>query len=744
MHWIQQSIFLIVLFFAIGSCQTKGLKIAEAGQSDFVIAYDSATNESALGAAQLLQRYLEEITAIKLPIQPVEIEKSNLNRIKVAISPNEVPTKESIQIKTDGENLLIYGGSEQSLQNAVYVFLEKFLNCRWYAPDTSIIPKEKKLVLNPIDYEYTPDIRVRTVHSKLFYKHPEFAAANRVNNTSFPFFVPEARVHTFQNFIPEHLYFDAHPEYYALRNGKRLPTQLCLTNPEVFSRVNEKVAALFDKYPEEEVISVSTNDNQQYCQCDQCSHMDEKEGSPAGTLIHFVNKIAANFPHKIISTLAYQYTRKPPRIKPRENVLITLCSIECDRSGPIEEKCTDFANDLRAWSTMASNVRIWDYTTQFTNFLAPFPNLYTLQDNIQLFRDNKSKWIFEQHSNNPSELFELRSYITAQLLWDPDQDFDALLKDFLEGYYKAAAPYINAYITTIHNALKADDNFFLFLYGDPSQAFDVYLDPSLLKKYAQYFDQAEKAVADDKTLLNRVRTARLGVDFASLEASRKNLNARFQLIDSNAIGEKIINPSVDSLLASFAQTTNRNSIDLMNEMGYTVSEYLENYRSTIDAAMKPNRAKNKRVVSVTKPKKYANEDPLVLTDGVMGGSSFYSNWLGYEGNNMEVILDLEKPTAVQTIDLSFLQVTNHIVFFPQLVTYSGSLDGKTFWNIARVGNKHPLGKKSKINAIQNYGIECDEKQVRYLKVTAHNTQTPYWHHAAGLPSWIFADEIIVN
>lgn len=744
MHWIQQSIFLIVLFFAIGSCQTKGLKIAEAGQSDFVIAYDSATNESALGAAQLLQRYLEEITAIKLPIQPVEIEKSNLNRIKVAISPNEVPTKESIQIKTDGENLLIYGGSEQSLQNAVYVFLEKFLNCRWYAPDTSFIPKEKKLVLNPIDYEYTPDIRVRTVHSKLFYKHPEFAAANRVNNTSFPFFVPEARVHTFQNFIPEHLYFDAHPEYYALRNGKRLPTQLCLTNPEVFSRVNEKVAALFDKYPEEEVISVSTNDNQQYCQCDQCSHMDEKEGSPAGTLIHFVNKIAANFPHKIISTLAYQYTRKPPRIKPRENVLITLCSIECDRSGPIEEKCTDFANDLRAWSTMASNVRIWDYTTQFTNFLAPFPNLYTLQDNIQLFRDNKSKWIFEQHSNNPSELFELRSYITAQLLWDPDQDFDALLKDFLEGYYKAAAPYINAYITTIHNALKADDNFFLFLYGDPSQAFDVYLDPSLLEKYAQYFDQAEKAVADDKTLLNRVRTARLGVDFASLEASRKNLNARFQLIDSNAIGEKIINPSVDSLLASFAQTTNRNSIDLMNEMGYTVSEYLENYRSTIDAAMKPNRAKNKRVVSVTKPKKYANEDPLVLTDGVMGGSSFYSNWLGYEGNNMEVILDLEKPTAVQTIDLSFLQVTNHIVFFPQLVTYSGSLDGKTFWNIARVGNKHPLGKKSKINAIQNYGIECDEKQVRYLKVTAHNTQTPYWHHAAGLPSWIFADEIIVN
>ena len=223
---------------------------------------------------------------------------------------------------------------------------------------------------------------------------------------------------------------------------------------------------------------------------DQCSAIDTEEGSPAGTMIRFVNAVAENFPDKTISTLAYQYTRKSPKTRPRKNVLITLCSIECDRSAPIAEKCTDFADDLRGWSALTENVRIWDYTTQFTNFLAPFPNLYTLQDNVQLFRDNNAKWVFEQHSNNPSELFELRSYITAQLLWNPDQDFDALLTDFVNGYYGAAGPFIKEYITTIHKELEKRTSSYFFT--ETLSAFDAFLRPELLNATPPFLIKLKK------------------------------------------------------------------------------------------------------------------------------------------------------------------------------------------------------------------------------------------------------------
>jgi hypothetical protein len=111
---------------------------------------------------------------------------------------------------------------------------------------------------------------------------------------------------------------------------------------------------------------------------------------------------------------------------------------------------------------------------------------------------------------------------------------------------------------------------------------------------------------------------------------------------------------------------------------------------------------------------------------------------------MEVVVDLGEPMKISTISLAFLQVTNHIVFFPEKVTYSGSLDNQNFENFGTINNPFPLTKESKVNDIQFFKLDFDKRNTRYVKVRATNTKTPYWHHAAGLPSWIFADEIIIN
>ncbi len=422
------------------------------------------------------------------------------------------------------DDLFILGGDPESTLYAVYTFLENYLGCRFYAPDVEIIPEINLVTVpNDIDYQYTPPVTTRTVHSRLYYENHEFADKRKVTHEAFPGYVPGYGVHTFNRFVPSSKYYRAHPEYYALRDGRRIPTQLCLTNSDVLDIVKDAVASVLDQYPELKVISVSTNDNTQYCQCESCKAIDDREESHAGSVIDFVNKIAAEFPDRTISTLAYQYTRKAPKhIKPGQNVLITLASIECDRSAPIEEKCLDFAEDLMAWGKLTENIRIWDYTTQFTNFLAPFPNIHTLQPNIQFFRNNNAKWIFEQHSHHPSELFELRSYLTAQLLWDPDVNQDSVITDFLNGYYEEAAPFIQNYITTIHDEIQQEKDFFLFLYGDPAQGFKSFLRPELLKQYDRWYQEAEQAVEGKPGVLKRVHQARLSIDFAILEAARLN------------------------------------------------------------------------------------------------------------------------------------------------------------------------------------------------------------------------------
>ena len=722
------------MFLGLASTGCRGGKyliLSKDGVVNAAIVLSDHPDEWEQKAATALQTYFKEIGGVDMPIGKSATEKSNIyigKRIETNLDEH------AVAYTVAGSDVYIGGGSPQASLDAVYVFLEREFGCRFYSPEVEKIPPQRDIkVAKDLNYHYLPPVTVRTVHSKLFYDNPDFAHKLRVTEEAFPTYVPEARVHTFHRFLPADTYYRAHPEYFALRNGKRLPTQLCLTNETVVDIVKNKVAEYLDRHPAAEVISVSQDDNTQYCQCDRCEEIHRKEESPAGSMIYFVNQIAEQFPDKQISTLAYQYTRKAPKnIRPKSNVLITLCSIECDRSAPIDEKCRDFTNDLEAWSKVSSNIRIWDYTTQFTNFLAPFPNLRTLQPNIDLFRNNNAKWIFAQHSHQPSELFELRSYLTAQLLWQPDADAAAIIDDFLQGYYQAAAPYVKSYVETVHREMERDSAFFLFLYGDPSQGFDSFLSGPLLNTYDSLYNAAEKALSGQQQVLDRLDAARLSVDYALLEYARTDLSRAASSAD------------LTKRLARFEATTQKAGITMMNEMRYSVAEYIAGYKSTIARAKNKNIASGKKVILETQPKKYANEDPQTLTDGAFGGGNFYANWLGFEGNDLVAVVDLEEPQMINQVSSAFLQVTNHIVFFPLSVEYWYSVDGQNYQPFASLKNQRPLTKTSKVNDIQYFTSPPKTVKARYIKIIGRNQQVaPVWHHAADLPAWIFIDEVTV-
>ena len=722
--------FIISLLFF--SCSENKVSIDIPTLSNYNIISDYSD------VADTLNVYLNKSVGISLEISDKQKKRSIILVEKTDLN------KDFISIDYKDSLITISANNKRNLYYATYDFIEKFLNVNWLSNDFTYY-EDLKSINFPKNYSYyfEPPVLTRTVHSKLFYKDSVFADKLKVTNEAFPRYVPSARVHTFHRFLPYEVFYDKNPEYYALRNGKRLPTQLCLTNTDVLKIVKDSVNSFFNKSPNSDVISVSQDDNTQYCQCDKCSKIDNQEGSPAGTMIHFVNAVAESFPNKTISTLAYQYTRKPPKVKPIENVLITLCSIECNRSVPIELGCKDFSSDLKGWSQLTDNIRIWDYTTQFTNFLAPFPNWGTIKPNINLFVDNNAKWIFEQHSNNDSELFELRSYIMAKLLWNPNLDFQTLLNEFNNKYYGNGGKYISEYVNSIQNQID-NTSFFLFLYGDPSQGFDSFLSPENLLNYDILFNKALNSVELDSEYYKRILRSKISIDYAVLESYRKNFSDLYQLTKTeNDI--KSINPKLIMRLNAFSKTCNDNDITLMNEMGFTVSDYIVNYRNALKTAIKENLASFKDVTLLTVPKKYANEDPKVLTDGALGGNSFYSNWLGFEGNNLNAVVDLGELKEIKSLSMNFLQVTNHIVFFPVQVEFFYSDDNLKWKSLGKVSNKSDLSPKSKVNDIQTFSINVGELKARYIKVIADNmSKAPIWHHGADLPSWIFADELIIE
>jgi len=740
---MKKILFIIPVLVLLYACSQKKLTIADNSLSNFEIVIADGEDTLLNRAANELQKYIDKISEVEIPVVTIDKRVEGKHEIFIGAYPeNEFYNPHMIFYKVKGENLIIGGGSPQSVLYSVYTFLENEMGCMWLSPDAEIVPESDKISISAkLDYEYTPDIETRTVHSRLFYENHDFADKLKVTYEAFPGYVPEARVHTFHRFMPGSVFYDQHPEYYALKDGKRLTTQLCLSNPDVLSIVTDSVASYFDHHPESDIISVSQDDNTLHCECEDCAAIDKEEGSASGTMIRFVNRVAEQFPDKTISTLAYQYTRKPCKTKPADNVMVTLCSIECDRSKPIEVGCIDFAEDLKGWKQLTDNIRIWDYTTQFTNFLAPFPNIHTLGPNIRFFRDNNAKWIFEQHSHNPSELFELRSYLTAKLLWSPDRNINDIIHEFCKAYYQEGAEYVEEYINAIHDEISKVPDFFLFLYGDPSQGFESFLRPEMLKQYNSLFLMAGDAVAGRPEITERINRARLSTIYASLEASRAGLSEAFKL-----------DHTAKDRLIEFERICNESGISLMNEMGYSVQEYINSYNKTLQRSELPNIAASKNVEALTAPKKYAGEDPLILTDGAYGGSSFYSNWLGFEGNDMEVVIDLKEVQEIKNIQTAFLQVTNHIVFFPEFVEVSvstgDSIDaqaGCLYRKIMKLETTNPLHQGSKVNDIEYFNFSFVPVQARYVKIYARNMKkAPEWHNASGLPAWIFCDEIIIN
>jgi len=489
-------------------------------------------------AAQDLQFHLKLITGQELPLLtdeqvqnaiPLIVGRSKLlEKMGVAID-FEALGLEGIALESRGP-ALVMAGNRRGVLYAVYTFLEDDLGCRWFTPDCATWPTEGEIRLDRISRRYVPPLEYRATDYPNS-RDADWAVRNKINGTQTH--LDEKRggkvtyayfVHTFNALIPPEKYFDLHPEWFSEINGVRVRdySQLCLTNPEMLEEAKRRVREWIEANPDATIFSVSQNDWHNYCQCPNCTALAEEEGSQSGPLLHFVNAIAESvekdYPHVLIDTLAYQYTRKPPRfVRPRPNVAVRLCSIECGFNRPL---ATDpfnrsFVEDLRGWHRICNRLHIWDYVIDYSHCVMPFPNLYVLKPNIQFFIENGVTGIYEEanYFSKGGEFAELRTYILAKTLWDPSYDTDRAIEEFLAAYYGPAAGPIREYIHLIHRAAQEDPDLNMVIWTPPTAKF---LSPELIRRAVELFDQAEAAVAADPRLLHRVQVARLPILYVQI------------------------------------------------------------------------------------------------------------------------------------------------------------------------------------------------------------------------------------
>lgn len=470
---------LIALLLLLGTAVFASAADNETKITDavIVIAEDASITDNY--AAQRLKYYLDEITGGDIAIVN-DSEKTDVFAISVgatalAEAEFENNTDGSYYIRSEENALLINGVGNHGTINGVYAFLEKYCGCHWYEDEIIVIPENSELTVPAdLDVTYTPFFEYTETDTKSS-RDAEFAVANGQTGGIYKSLTAEqggdvkylgGSSHTLVNrYCKPSVYFEEHPEYFALVDGERRGTQLCLTNEDVKTIVtNEVLALLAEKHDPDasmQIVSVTQADNGEYCECDNCKALDEANGSQAGTMIAFVNEIArrvsaaGDYDNVAFDTFAYQYTREAPtNVVPDDNVIVRLCSIECCFGHTLDDpNCKEnvaFMEDLQEWSEICDRLYIWNYSLNCDESVNIHPNFGVLQRNIQIFYEHNVKGIYEQGvfyiAECDAEFAEMKTYLVAKLMQNPYLDFDAEMLGYMTAVYGPGGTYLKEFV----------------------------------------------------------------------------------------------------------------------------------------------------------------------------------------------------------------------------------------------------------------------------------------------------------
>ena len=495
---------IFVLLTGIAHTETRAnapYTLAENGKTSWVIVLPQTPSCVEETAAKELQVHLEQMTKARFGIvreasgemsKPLCILIGNTKRTQALLAklcPGKQFKFDEILIRATDNVIILNGHERRGSLYAVYSFLEDVTGCRWWTEQEGFVPEKPVLTIpSDLNISYAPKMISREMYHRLA-SSGIFSArlkgngkipkeyGGRINILSF--------VHSFYKYLPPERYFLDHPDWYSEIDGvrkigvshwktpnklqkafiKRLApdqiskegTQLCLSNDAMRKELTRVVLEALRKAPETKIVDISQEDWFGNCTCPKCKAIDEHEESQCGTLIHFLNKVAEDiekeFPDVLVETLAYRYTRKPPKyVKPRDNILIRLCSIECSFVQPLEHPQNEkFASDIEQWSKIAKYLFIWDYVTNYYDYISPFPNYRVMAPNIRYFVKHGSIGLFAEGEGD--DFAELRNWTLSHLMWNPDLDEGVLFQEFCDGYYgKELTPILWEYRNLISDA----------------------------------------------------------------------------------------------------------------------------------------------------------------------------------------------------------------------------------------------------------------------------------------------------
>ena len=398
-------------------------------------------------------------------------------------------------IRTEQNKIIIAGYNDWNTRYGAYYLLEK-MGVRFFSPQFkhASYPENPLQLIPKLSIIDTPAFTYRSgINStwrQMYYQlaNPRKGLDPEIFNrkkTGSDLWID----HTAGYLVPKRLYYEKHPEFYAMKkNGERIAfneftdhrTPLCLSNKAVARISTERALGWIAKQPDNPFFMVTYGDTGLWCKCTQCEKLDSRPGKYSDRLLSWVNPIARavakSYPDVTLLTFAYGGTDDPPpEYPPESNVWIVgstgLGNVPFwDHSALIGDLPSDSLKKMHNWLQVVPNrYAVCEYQSKTYK-----PALIdSLTARLRYYQKRGVRGIVFTYGK-PKNFSLLWQYLWGHLLWNPNQDPMLLAREFIYHYYHPVGDtiwnifvlYHQQYRSTLHTEAKLQNRYPEGFYSD--------------------------------------------------------------------------------------------------------------------------------------------------------------------------------------------------------------------------------------------------------------------------------------
>lgn len=409
--------------------------------------------------------------------------------------------------------------------------------------------------------------------------------------------------HNLKDVLPDNPSLQA----YAKRNGSSDSDQFCFTSNKLYDYIVDYIKGNFI-FADSIRFAILPNDNDIVCQCIDCVRIGNTKDDASPAVFYMIKRLADKFPKHQFYTSYYSSTKSLPDDVLPPNVGVIVSAIDYTLSASETNEELAFMTLLNQWSEKTDKVYIWDYINNFDDYFTPAPIFSIMQRRLKLYRDSGVNGVFLNGSGNDYSTFaKLKKTVLAQLLQNPDFDWEELLRKSALEYYPEAGNDIADFII-LQEKMIQNNGKSLPMYEGVEKARKIYLpEKEFVDFYNKIIRHKKIASGEEKEELELMADA---MALTMLELKRINRSLE----------------GVDKLKERLGRLKD-NDIHYYNEGAWSIEEYLSDYsfmeKDAIDTESS-NLLKGVKLKSIT-PLDEDYTDISIVTDGFLGIPSNYHN-----------------------------------------------------------------------------------------------------------------------